>query len=75
MLSIYEHLRSSHKGWIEEYLGGGSKIRQEEWMNRIAVASRPFIENMKALLGFRALGRDVIESGEGYPTPGGKCTL
>jgi len=36
---------------------------------------RSFIENVKALLGFRALGRDVIESGEGYQTQGGKCTL
>jgi putative transposase len=66
MPSSYEHLRSSHKGWIEEYLGGGSKIRQDEWPDGIAAGSRSFIEKVKAILGFRALGRDVIEISEGY---------
>jgi hypothetical protein len=30
------------------------------------VGSRPFVEKMKALLGFRAKGRDVIGGNEGY---------
>ncbi len=62
----YDELRSSHKGWIEEYLGAGVKIRQEEWTRSIAVGSRSFIENVKGLLGFRAEGRDVIEGRERY---------
>ena len=44
----------------------GVKIRQGEWTRSIAVGSRSFIENVKALLGFGAKGRDVIEGGEGY---------
>ena len=35
-------------------------------MGSIAVGSRFFIEKVKACLGFRAKGRDVIESGERY---------
>ncbi len=62
----YEQLRSSHKGWIEEYLGGGVRGRQEGWTRSIAVGSRPFIENVKNILGFRAKGRKVIEGFEGY---------
>ena len=62
----YDDLRSSHKGWVEEYLGEGAKTRQEEWTGSIAVGSRSFVENVKALLGFRAKGRDVIEGSEGY---------
>ena len=42
------------------------KIRQEEWTRSIAVGRRSFIENVKALLGFRAKGRDVIEGCEAY---------
>ena len=42
------------------------KIRQEEWTRSIAVGSRSFIENVKALLGFRAKGRDVTKDCEGY---------
>jgi len=62
----YAQLRSSHKGWLEDYLGDGVPTRQEEWTRSIAVGSKSFVENVKALLGFRAKGRDVIEGNEGY---------
>jgi len=62
----YEQLRRSHKGWIEEYLGDGRKGREGEWTGSIAVGNRPFVEKVKALLGFRAKGRKIIRSGEGY---------
>jgi putative transposase len=62
----YEKLRKIHKGWLEEYLGDGSKTRQDEWTDSIAVGSRTFIEKVKALLGFKAMGRDVKEGGGGY---------
>ena len=59
-------LRRSHKGWVEEHLGDGAKGRQDEWTGSVAVGSKSFIESVKASLGFRARGRAVIESGEGY---------
>ena len=62
----YDQLRRSHKGWVEEHLGDGAKGRQDEWTGSVAVGSKSFIESVKASLGFRARGRDVIESGEGY---------
>jgi putative transposase len=42
------------------------KRRQEEWTASIAVGSKSFIEDVKARLGFRAKGRDVIEGVEGH---------
>jgi putative transposase len=62
----YDQLRSSHKGWVEEYLGDGEKARPEEWTDSIAVGSRHFVEKVKALLGFRAKGRETIEGDEGF---------
>jgi len=62
----YDQLRSSHKGWVEEYLGDGERARREEWTDSIAVGSVPFVEKVKMLLGFRAKGREVIEGGEGF---------
>jgi len=62
----YDQLRSSHKGWVEEYLEEGKKTRHEGWTDSIAVGSLPFVEKVKALLGFRAKGRDVVEGPEGY---------
>jgi putative transposase len=62
----YDQLRSSHRGWIEEYLVNGSKGRENEWTESIAVGSRSFTENVKMLLGFKAKGRKVVEGSEGY---------
>lgn len=62
----YDELRSNHRGWIEGYLRNGVKGRQEEWTESIAIGSMPFVEDMKALLGYRAKGRDVVEIPEGY---------
>ena len=62
----YEQLKRSHKGWVEESLGNGETTRQEDWTSRIAVGSRSFVEQVQALLGFRAKGRDVIGGSEGY---------
>jgi REP element-mobilizing transposase RayT len=64
--SSYEQLRASHQGWIAEYLGTDTKYRQEEWTGSIAVGGRSFLENVKALLGLRAKGRDVVEGCAGY---------
>ena len=58
--------RSSHRGWIEEYLGNGEKSRQDEWSKSIAVGSRSFVQTVKEFLGIRAKGRDVVEGGQGY---------
>ena len=62
----YDQLRRSHKGWVEEHLGDGAKERQDEWTGSVAVGSKSFIESVKASLGFRAKGRDVIQSNKGY---------
>jgi len=62
----YDQLRRSHKGWVEEHLADGAKDRQDQWTGSVAVGSKSFIESVKAILGFRAKGRNVIGSDEGY---------
>ena len=57
----YDQLMLNHRGWIEEYLGNGSKNHQDVWTDSIAVGSKAFIEKVKSLLGFKAKGRDVME--------------
>ena len=57
---------SSHKGWVKEYLGNLEKAREEKWTDSITVVTRPFVQNVHVLLGFRAKGKDVIEGAEGY---------
>jgi putative transposase len=62
----YDHLRNSHKGWVEEYLRKECKSRQDKWTDSIAVGDRHFVEKVKAVLGFRAKGRDVQKRSGGY---------
>jgi putative transposase len=62
----YDHLRTSHREWVEEYLGSGPQERQDEWTASVAVGGRSFVEKVKALLGFRVKGRGVVEGNEGY---------
>ena len=62
----YDQVRSSHRGWVEDYLANGAKNRQGEWTESIAVGSKSFIENVKGLLRHRAKGREVIGGGERY---------
>jgi hypothetical protein len=40
----------------------------------IAVGSRPFVEKVKALLGYRVKGRDIIKGAEGYQVQEGPVT-
>lgn len=62
----YDRLRCSHKGWVKEYLGDRANAREEKWTDSIGVGNRLFVEKLKALLGYRAKGRNVIEGFEGY---------
>jgi putative transposase len=62
----YDQLRSSHRRWIDEYLGDGVKSRQEGWTDSIAVGSKSFVEEVKTQLGFKAKGMDVVEGSKGY---------
>ena len=62
----YDQLKTSHRGWVEDYLGKTAKDRQDEWTGSIAVGRRSFIDKVKALLGFRAKGRKVEGVEKGY---------
>ena len=62
----YDQFTSSHRGWIEDYLGNGAKSRQSEWTDSVAVGSKLFAEKFKTLLGVKAMGRSIINGGERY---------
>jgi putative transposase len=62
----YDQLRSSHKGWVDAYLGDGNNRREEKWTKSIAVGSKAFVESVKTLLGALARGRKVREAAEAY---------
>jgi putative transposase len=62
----YGQLRRRYRGWVEEYLGERKRDREGEWTGSIALGNRPFVDKVKEHLGFRAKGRKITRSGEGY---------
>lgn len=65
MLGIesYDLVKLYHKKWVEESLGGGHNIRDDKWTKSIAVGTREFIENVKAVLGALVKGRKIGQAG------------
>jgi hypothetical protein len=53
-------MKESHRGWVEEALAERGQGRQPRWTESIAVGSEGFIEQTKAALGIKAVGREVI---------------
>ena len=56
-----EQLRWVYRQWIEEALAKGSRTRQPEWTESIAVGSSTFVEGVKKKLELRAKGRKIRE--------------
>lgn len=62
----YEQVKDAHKKWVEIALKEKLIIRDDKWTKSIAVGRDKFIEDVKALMGFAAIGRRRIETGDSY---------
>ena len=56
--------KREYRQWIEAALGSGSLQRESCWTKSIAVGNCSFVEEIKAHLGVKAVGRRVQEQGE-----------
>jgi putative transposase len=62
-----EELKENYRSWVEESLASQAQGRQPRWTESIAVGSESFVEQTKAALGIKAIGRAVI-GGDEYPS-------
>ena len=60
----YAQVKDSHRKWVESALNKRKAIRDDKWTRSVAVGSAGFVEKVKGLLGFKAIGRKRVESGE-----------
>jgi putative transposase len=51
------------KRWVGEVLVNEKRLRDEMWTEGIAVGSRTFVENIKAKLSNRVIGRKIVQTG------------
>lgn len=58
--------RHDHKFWSDEAVGGGMLEKESAWSESIAVGSKGFVEDMRVKLGFKAIGRKVVENEDYY---------
>ncbi len=65
-ISTLDDLRDSHKKWVDETIRAKRLVRDKKWSQSIAIGSKGFVEGIKKMLGIRAKGRRVVESGDGY---------
>ncbi len=55
-------LTRDYASWVDEALGRGER-REPDWTESIAVGAGAFVESIQAKLGFKAVGRRIIENG------------
>ncbi len=55
-----------YQGWVEDILRTDGHSREAKWTQSIAVGSKFFVEDIKDKLGYRAIGRKVVGTGDGY---------
>ena len=51
---------------MEDVLCKDGHAREEKWTQSIAVGSKFFVEEVKDKLGFKAIGRKVVSTGDVY---------
>jgi len=61
-----DRLRETYKGWLEDVLCKDGHAREEKWTQSIAVGSKFFVKEVKDKLGFKAIGRKVVSTGDVY---------
>jgi REP element-mobilizing transposase RayT len=48
---------------IEEKLKSGNPFREDQWTESLAVGEKAFVEEIRASLGVRAIGRIIVDDG------------
>ena len=61
-----DRLSKVYKSWLEDVLRKDVHAREEKWTQSIAVGSKFFVEKVKDKLGFKAIGRKVVNTGDVY---------
>jgi putative transposase len=61
-----QELQSAHKNWIKASLRHDEPERQSHWTQSIASGSKPFVEEVKKSLGFKAIGKYITGCKDHY---------
>ncbi|HPC73169.1 MAG TPA: transposase [Syntrophales bacterium] len=59
-------LADAYRGWIEEAIGAGGRLRDGKWSESVAVGSESFVRMTREKPGVKAKGREVVDADGSY---------
>lgn len=61
-----DRLRETYRNWVDSAIMRGDIKRQPQWTRSIAVGDKVYVEKVKDQMGYKAIGRKVIENGDSF---------
>lgn len=55
-----------YQNWIDAAIMQGKRTRERQWTESIAVGNRQYVEKVKKHMGYKAIGRKVIETKDSF---------
>ena len=65
-ISKIDLLRETYRNWVDSAIMRGDIKRQPQWTESIAVGDKVYVEKMKDQMGYKAIGRKVVENGDSF---------
>lgn len=61
-----EQFRETYRNWIDAAIMKGNPTRQPQWTESIAVGNKVYVEKVKDHMGYKAIGRKIIENRDSF---------
>jgi putative transposase len=61
-----EQLRETYRNWIDVAIMKSNTARQPQWTECIAVGNKFYVEKVKDQMGYKAVGRKIIENRDSF---------
>ena len=65
-ISEIDQLRETYRNWVDDAIMRGDIKRQPQWTGSIAVGDKLYVEKLKDQMGYKAIGRKVLENGDSF---------
>lgn len=59
-------LRETYRNWVDSAIMRRDIKRQPQWTESIAVGDKVYVEKVKDQMGYKAIGRKVVENGDSF---------
>ena len=61
-----DRFRETYRNWIDSAIMKGDIKRQPQWTESIAVGDKGYVEKVKDQMGYKAIGRKVVENEDSF---------